>query len=291
MEYITVDNKKFPVRKYNNISVITFSDIDKLHERPRHTSRNNFYNNKNKFIENKDYFKLTSKDDIAAINMSTRIGYPHGIMVFTESGYLMLVKSLTDEKSWRIQRILVDSYFKSRELPAESKDLPQSTSQSKDSMAAFEKLLNVQLKMIEMERENTAALREENAELREMVKDLINLAVRLPAEKPAAPKPVCEGNLSYTDFKKQINKGVEDIIAFHHPKYKDKNSILREAYERIRRDYGIVYEQEKKEFFEEMGRSATGTLELQWYIESVNPACRNLLISKLNSIYNEVKAA
>jgi DNA-binding XRE family transcriptional regulator len=35
---------------------------------------------------------------------------------FTESGYLMLVKSLTDDLSWEVQRLLVNSYFRANLL-------------------------------------------------------------------------------------------------------------------------------------------------------------------------------
>jgi len=38
------------------------------------------------------------------------------IPLFTESGYLMLVKTFTDDLSWQIQRQLVKGYFKLKEL-------------------------------------------------------------------------------------------------------------------------------------------------------------------------------
>lgn len=34
------------------------------------------------------------------------------IILITEQGYLMLVKSLTDDLAWEVQRKLVKSYFK-----------------------------------------------------------------------------------------------------------------------------------------------------------------------------------
>ena len=38
------------------------------------------------------------------------------ITLITESGYLMLVKSFTDDKAWEVQRSLVDNYFKVRAI-------------------------------------------------------------------------------------------------------------------------------------------------------------------------------
>lgn len=36
---------------------------------------------------------------------------PNGLVLLTESGYLMLVKSFTDDLAWDVQRKLVKSYF------------------------------------------------------------------------------------------------------------------------------------------------------------------------------------
>lgn len=38
-------------------------------------------------------------------------------MLITETGYLMLVKSFTDDLAWKVQRELVDSYFRVRAEP------------------------------------------------------------------------------------------------------------------------------------------------------------------------------
>ncbi|EEX0080363.1 ORF6N domain-containing protein, partial [Salmonella enterica] len=40
---------------------------------------------------------------------------PNGIIFLTESGYLMLVKSFTDDLAWKVQRELVNNYFRTRE--------------------------------------------------------------------------------------------------------------------------------------------------------------------------------
>ncbi|HNQ43870.1 MAG TPA: hypothetical protein PKI59_05545 [Candidatus Cloacimonadota bacterium] len=46
---------------------------------------------------------------------------------FTESGYLMLVKSLTDDLSWAVQRELVNSYFRANLLEQVLGFLPAAT--------------------------------------------------------------------------------------------------------------------------------------------------------------------
>lgn len=39
---------------------------------------------------------------------------PNGLVLITEQGYLMLVKSFTDNLAWKVQRDLVNNYFKKR---------------------------------------------------------------------------------------------------------------------------------------------------------------------------------
>ena len=45
------------------------------------------------------------------------------IVLITESGYLMIVKSLKDDLAWAVQRELVNSYFRIREVRTEFSEL------------------------------------------------------------------------------------------------------------------------------------------------------------------------
>lgn len=41
---------------------------------------------------------------------------PNGLVLMTEQGYLMLVKSFTDDLAWEVQRQLVNTYFKASDF-------------------------------------------------------------------------------------------------------------------------------------------------------------------------------
>ncbi len=98
---------------WNHQPVITLAMIDKAHQREEGTAGRNFRRNRQYFIENEDYFRLTHSD-IAQFDEFRRIKIsPRGIIVFTLAGYMMLVKSLTDDLAWKVQRELVNNYFKS----------------------------------------------------------------------------------------------------------------------------------------------------------------------------------
>ncbi|MDY3006018.1 ORF6N domain-containing protein [Anaerococcus porci] len=92
-DLVKINNQNVERKIFNNQPVITFKDIDKVHERPQDTASRNFRKNKKHFIENIDYFILKPEkyknDEIRRFGINS----PRGGYLFTESGYLMLVKS------------------------------------------------------------------------------------------------------------------------------------------------------------------------------------------------------
>ena len=110
---IVINGIEIETKEYKGQRVITAYDIAKLHKREVNDVTKNFNNNRDKFILNEDYF-LINKNDISERKISVQEFIPNNVKeipIFTESGYLMLVKSFTDDLSWKIQRMLVKSYF------------------------------------------------------------------------------------------------------------------------------------------------------------------------------------
>lgn len=98
------------IKTWNGQRVVTFKDIDEVHGRPNGTARRNFKNNKDRFIENVDYFRRNSSEAQKEYGITA----PNGIVLMTETGYLMIVKSFKDDLSWAVQRELVNNYFRVR---------------------------------------------------------------------------------------------------------------------------------------------------------------------------------
>lgn len=111
MNKIIINGYELPIKEYHEQRVVTFKDIDLVHGRPEGTASRNFRANRNHFIENEDYFKITPDEFRTAIGeMDSR--QQNNVTLITESGYLMLVKSFTDDLAWSVQRQLVNSYFR-----------------------------------------------------------------------------------------------------------------------------------------------------------------------------------
>lgn len=111
---ITVNNHQLSLKEYQGKRVVTLRDIDTVHNRPQGTARKRFNDNKGHFIEGEDYYKLQMSE-----SRTFGINSPRGGIVVTESGYLMLIKSFTDDLAWEVQRQLVNTYFKQQQSKAE----------------------------------------------------------------------------------------------------------------------------------------------------------------------------
>ena len=121
MNEITIARTNVTVKEYQGQRVVTFKDIDTVHQRPDGTARRNFNTNKKHFIEGEDYFVRNSYEAKNEFNMVA----PNGLVLVTESGYLMLVKSFTDDLSWDVQRELVKSYFRLKDIINITPQTPQ----------------------------------------------------------------------------------------------------------------------------------------------------------------------
>ena len=108
---ITINKTEVSVKEYQGNRVVTFKDIDTVHGRPDGTARKRFNDNKERFIEGTDYYKISPSEFRTAIGEMDR-RQSQDITLITESGYLMLVKSFTDDLAWDVQRQLVNTYFR-----------------------------------------------------------------------------------------------------------------------------------------------------------------------------------
>lgn len=122
MEQITINHTPIQIKEYNGQRVVTFKDIDTVHQRPTGTAKRNFSVNKKHFIEGEDYFKICVDEIRTNKIMDISAKARADIMVVTESGYLMIVKSFTDDLAWNVQRQLVNSYFKLKELTTSAQE-------------------------------------------------------------------------------------------------------------------------------------------------------------------------
>ena len=124
-ELIKINNQQLPVKEYNGKRVVTFKEIDTVHKRAPGTAGRSFRENRNRFIEGVDYFRRNSSE----ARNEYGIAAPNGLVLITESGYLMLAKSFNDDLAWQVQRELVNSYFRNKPEQYEAEQLTLETAE------------------------------------------------------------------------------------------------------------------------------------------------------------------
>ena len=145
LKTITINNTDISVKEYRGKRVVTLKEIDQCHGRPEGTARRNFNTNKQHLVEGEDYFivQLTTNEIRTQFGAGKNAGKT--MTLLTESGYLMLVKSFTDDLAWDVQRQLVNSYFKVEKSKAD--DALKIQIQQERSKAM---LLNAQYRMLKL---------------------------------------------------------------------------------------------------------------------------------------------
>lgn len=106
---IQIANSTIPVVEYRGHRVVTFAMIDQVHGRPEGTARKRFSENKTRFVDGQDFYHVDYKE-LSEIRTVKSPSY-NGMTFFTGTGYLLLVKSFTDDLAWQVQRELVNTYF------------------------------------------------------------------------------------------------------------------------------------------------------------------------------------
>ncbi|OSM04465.1 ORF6N domain-containing protein [Magnetofaba australis] len=109
-QMVEIGATSLPVIEYRGTRVITLAMVDLAHQRPAGTASRNFKSNRNRFVEGEDFHRIdfAQKDEFRPMALEIP---PRGMILLSETGYLMLVKSFTDDLAWQVQRALVNRYF------------------------------------------------------------------------------------------------------------------------------------------------------------------------------------
>lgn len=129
MNTLSINNQDITIKEYMGKRVVTFKEIDQVHNRSNGTASRNFRENRQYFVEGVDYFIVQVGSDEIRRNLGiSKYAGGKNYTLLTETGYLMLVKSFTDELAWQVQRELVNNYFR---VPVQSTRVDDATKMQK----------------------------------------------------------------------------------------------------------------------------------------------------------------
>lgn len=218
MNKILINETELQVKEYNGQRVVTLADVDFVHKRPFGTAKKNFQNNRKHLILNEDYFEITRKElrEKFSPNSESLKGNPQLITyLFTESGYLLLVKSFTDDLAWNVQRQLVNSYFKLKELTTSAQETANAVMLTpQDLQSAVEVIHNCASVFQSMIDYATINYQQQN-ELLQVAKDRVNYLL-------GGAHSIKYKKHSRTYFK---NLWMQFCQAFHCDSYKNLNPL------------------------------------------------------------------
>ena len=69
-ELIEINGHEIEVKEYKGQRVVTFKDIDTVHERPDGTARKRFNDNRNRFIENDVFYIISEPSEIRTLGLT-----------------------------------------------------------------------------------------------------------------------------------------------------------------------------------------------------------------------------
>lgn len=110
-EIIRIEDVEIEKVLYRDQPVLTLPEIDRVHGRPEGTAGRNFRQNRERFLMGVDFYELPyeewsvlSRRNSSAQGGDSSVqkeagGFKGSMMFFTLHGYLMLVKSFTDDRA------------------------------------------------------------------------------------------------------------------------------------------------------------------------------------------------
>lgn len=231
-----INNVSLSVKEWDGKRVVTFKDIDAVHSRPEGTAKRNFRSNREHFIQNEDFFILNQPDEIRSLGIQRpQGGTPESVTLITESGYLMLVKSFTDDLAWKVQRELVNSYFRAKSAQ------PQFSSLSPQLQA----LINIEMRQNAQE-ERITAIEAQTAQNTQAVKTAFD-TMALPT-------------VSKDQWQEETNRAVRQMCEKYGLNYQ---KTIGDMYEELERTAGVNLSVRQKNLRERMKRGGATYAERQ----------------------------
>lgn len=138
-DYVRVNNTELAIKEFNGERVVSVKDIATLHHKElKHV--NEVFKNNLKYFKEGEHFFIIRKNNSEVVSTDFKNLFNSNrqkeAFLFTEKGYLKLVKPFKDDLSWNIQDKLIDTYFKMKQLSLQNeiKPIPTGQVQSLDIM-------------------------------------------------------------------------------------------------------------------------------------------------------------
>jgi hypothetical protein len=226
---VVINEVSLPIKELDGKRVVSFKDIDLVHGRPDGTARRNFNSNQKHFIQNEDYYVVNQGNSSMYEFRTIEKIPPKGITLLTESGYLMIVKSFTDDKAWEVQRKLVNSYFKLKEV---QHDLSEEL--SVDMLSLYQTVLDLSNNFKVMCNQVNSmgnAFNDQFEEFKRVIQQLGSLSL------PVKRDPLKIEEITAINVSDPIRDTIKPLAELYHDKSVGYNNTYRKVYAAMEVDW------------------------------------------------------
>lgn len=285
---VTLNGCKYEVRTYDSKRVLTAGDIKNIKSLSG-TSYVTNYIRRGILKEGEDFYKLPW-EVYRMYSKGKNKNSSNGSYLITEKGYKVIFKNLDT-----IDCDIINTYYNDAPKIAKIKEKDEQNNKETENnllnetdLSSNDKTIELLSDFIKMQSNILQEIKDEHIRflngLASMFDKMVETSINI--EKNDSSLPTEKSDISdYEHFKKMITQYANKVLS-NSSKYKTTNDVLSEAYKRLRDQYGVVWEQEKKDFYNTVGRSPISTLELEWWIEK-KPIYKELLIGKLETMSRE----
>lgn len=200
---------------------------------------------RNKAKEGIDYINLLS-DCQSNRNLAVSLGLVGGnktkyAFLFSERGYMKLIKYMDDDKSWDVMENFIDEYFRMKEHIATS---------TTPSVDFYNEILR---RMEEREQRHYETMMSMFESFESSMRNLAGVLLTQTNTKVDTEEMIRESRSNYTNKGKQYRAEVielcHQIVAISD--FEDEKAVLAACYKHLTKNYGIVWEQEIREWKEQ----------------------------------------
>lgn len=200
---------------------------------------------RNKAKEGIDYINLLS-DCQSNRNLAVSLGLVGGnktkyAFLFSERGYMKLIKYMDDDKSWDVMENFIDEYFRMKEHIATS---------TTPSVDFYDEILR---RMEEREQRHYETMMSMFKSFESSMRNLAGVLLTQTNTKVDTEEMIRESRSNYTNKGKQYRAEVIDlcqqIVVISD--FEDEKAVLAACYKHLTKNYGIVWEQEIREWKEQ----------------------------------------
>jgi hypothetical protein len=112
LQKILINGQEIEQIFYKDVAVATCEQIATWHGVSVYNVHRAYQRHVEEFVEGEDVFRL---DFAEANQLELRVQVsPNGLLLFSEGGYLLLVKTMRDKLAWRVYRAMREAYFRER---------------------------------------------------------------------------------------------------------------------------------------------------------------------------------